>query len=159
VTAALDAAMLVPVEKIARFIAGGGDENLAAFADADVAILENFAPHLFTGPDAVARWATAMRKHTQTLHDLRHSFGPAQDFSSDGTRAFFSLPTRWRGVASSRRFVEDGGWAFVLIRQGTEWRVRNYGWSVTAIAYDPSSDAAAPVAQVTQGKGALCTER
>ncbi|HEX4301482.1 MAG TPA: hypothetical protein VHZ78_01725 [Rhizomicrobium sp.] len=126
-----DTAMLAPVHKIARFIAGGGDENLSAFADRDVAILENFAPYLFTGPDAVTRWAAGMRAHAQTLSDMQHSFGAAQDFARDGDIAYFSLPTHWRGASNGVAFAEDGGWAFVLIRKNGEWRVRNYGWSVT----------------------------
>ncbi len=128
-----DAAMLAPVAKIARFIAGGGEENLSAFAERGVAILENFAPYLFTGPDAVARWAAGMRAHAQTLSSMQHSFGQAQDFTADGDTAYFSLPTRWRGASKGVAFEEDGGWAFVLIRQGGEWRVRNYAWAVTSI--------------------------
>ena len=125
--------MLAPVEKIARFIAGGGDENLSAFADSDVTVLENFAPHLFRGPDAVARWASAMRAHIATLGGMTHSFGPAQDFSGGAAQVFFSLPTHWRGAASGRLFAEDGGWAFLLVRQHGEWRVQSYAWAVTRV--------------------------
>jgi len=134
-----DAAMLEPVNKIARFIAGGGDENLSAFASEGVAILENFAPYLFTGPGAVTGWARAMRAHAEHLRDMVHSFGPAQDFASDGARAYFSLPTHWTGISRSVRFAEDGGWAFVLVREAGGWRVRHYGWAVTGITVLPQA--------------------
>ena len=131
-----DAAMMAPVEKIARFIASGDEACLSAFAGDDVVILENFAPHLFTGADAVVLWAKQMREHTATLSGLAHTFGPAQDFRVDGDRAFFSLPTHWTGTANGRRFEEDGGWAFLIVEQNGEWRVRSYGWAVTRLALD-----------------------
>jgi hypothetical protein len=126
-----NAAQMVPVQKIARFIATGEDACLTAFAQRDVVILENFAPYLFAGPNPVASWAQGMRAHTSTLSGLRHRFGQAQDFSDDGQVAFFSLPTHWSGISNGQPFQEDGGWSFVIIRQGDAWKVRNYGWAVT----------------------------
>ena len=131
-----DTAMMAPVESIARFIATGDDGCLSVFAEEDVTILENFAPHLFSGPDAVGRWARAMRAHASGLSGLAHRFSPACDFRVEEGRAFFSLPTHWSGSANGRRFQEDGGWAFVLVRQGGEWRVLSYGWAVTRLAFD-----------------------
>src|SRR5690349_14988058 len=87
--------MMAPVEKIAHFVATGDEDDLSAFADNGVVIVENFAPHLFEGRNAVSRWAKEMRAHSAQLSDLKHSFGPAQDFSVSGERAFFSLPTHW----------------------------------------------------------------
>ena len=77
-----DTEMLALVDKIARFIATGDETMLGAFAKNGVVILENFAPHLFSGPDAVADWAKGMREHAATLANLRPSFGAAQDFAS-----------------------------------------------------------------------------
>ena len=128
--------MLEPVEKIARFIATGDEACLAAFATKDVVILENFAPYLFAGPDAVARWASAMREHARTLGALKHSFGAVQDFACDGELAFFSLPTHWQGTTNGRPFQEDGGWSFLLVHENGEWRVKSYGWAVTRLVYE-----------------------
>lgn len=129
-------AMLEPVEKIARFIATSDEACLSAFAAGEVTILENFAPYLFAGPDAVTRWARGMREHASTLAGLKHSFGPAQDFASDGARAFFSLPTHWQGTTRGRPFREDGGWSFLLVKQQDGWRVKSYGWAVTRLVYE-----------------------
>ena len=127
--------MLAAAERVARFIASGGTASLAGvFVDEGVTIIENFAPYRFTGPDAVAAWSAGMRAHLARVTSLSHSFGPAQDFSCEGDDAFFSLPTTWRGVAGGVAFSEDGGWAFVLKRQGGAWRVAGYGWSVTAVS-------------------------
>lgn len=137
-----DAAMMAPIELVARFIKTGDDSCLKAFADEGVTILENFAPHLFSGPRSVNRWAEAMRAHASTLSGLSHRFAPACDFSIEGDRAFLTLPTHWSGLSNGRRFEEDGGWAFLLVRQGGEWRVLSYGWAVTNFAFDEKPVAA-----------------
>lgn len=129
--------MMEPVEKIARFIAKPDDGHLSAFASRDVVIVENFAPYVFDGPQAVQRWAEGMRGHVETLGALEHKFSAAQNFSTTGDRAYFSLPTRWTGRAGAQRFVEDGGWSFVLVKENGGWRVLGYGWAVTNIELVP----------------------
>ncbi len=126
--------MLTPVEAVARFMASGGDAGLADAFAADVVIVENFAPFLFEGPDALNRWRDGFRRHVSDdgLTELRHAFGPAQDFALDGDRAYFVLPTTWTGKSHGRSFSEDGGWAFVLARDRWRWRIRSYAWAVTA---------------------------
>ena len=135
-----DDAMMAGPEAIARFIATGEDAALAGvFAGRDVTIIENFAPHVFAGSDAVAEWTKAMHAHLEGLAGLSHRFGPACDFSRSGDLAFFSLPTEWRGLARGRPFRENGGWAFVLVNADGQWRVRNYAWAVTEISHDQPS--------------------
>lgn len=127
----LDPALLAPIEKIARFIETGDESLLIAFAEKGVVIIENFAPHLFEGEDAVMRWAQVILSWHEQPIELVHSFGPAQDLSVHGDTAFLALPTHWTGLQHGVRFNEDGGWAFVLVKEHGEWRVRSYGWAVT----------------------------
>ena len=128
-----DEAMMRPVERIARFMATLDMAHLeSAFVDEGVTIFENFAPHVFAGADAVARWSELFGAHASGLSDLKHSFGPAQDFHLDGSIAYFALPTTWSGFSGGRAFRETGGWSFVLTRQTAEWRVKAYGWTVTS---------------------------
>jgi len=134
-TEQLDPALLVPIEKIAQFIESGDVSLLSAFARQGVVIIENFAPHLFEGADAVERWSQKILAWHAPPSDLvlKHSFGPVQDLSVHDNLAFLSLPTHWTISQNGRSFEEDGGWAFVLVQEQGGWRVRCYGWAVTRI--------------------------
>ena len=127
--------MMAPVQALARFMASADDGGLAdAFVAEGVVVVENFAPFLFEGPGAFARWRQGFDAHRQAggLAQLRHRFGPAQDFADDDGTAYFVLPTTWTGQTHGRAFSEDGGWAFVLEAAEGRWRIRSYAWAVTA---------------------------
>ncbi len=127
--------MQVPVQALVQFMATGDETDLRdAFASDGLVIVENFAPFVFQGPGAFERWREGFRRHVQGggLTELQHTFGPAQDVSLDDDTAYFVLPTTWTGRAHGRPFSEDGGWAFVLVRDQGRWRIRGYAWAVTA---------------------------
>lgn len=127
--------MLIPIRTLARFIATGDEMGLEdAFATQDVVIAENFAPFIFTGPDAFVRWRQGFRDHVDRdrLSELVWRFGEAQDFARDGATAYFVLPTNWTGLTHGTALDEDGGWAFVLDEDQGRWRIRSYAWAVTA---------------------------
>lgn len=122
------AEMLVVAEKLAGFIAGGGrhlPDDL--FAGDEVVIVENFAPFIFRD---VSHWAAMMRLHLADLSGLTHSFGATVDFSLERDTAYFSLPTTWSGFNAGVPFRETGGWALVLLRSASGWRLKGYGWAV-----------------------------
>ena|ERR1700761_1824721 len=126
-----DEAMMASVRAVAEFMATLDDARLAdIFAD-DVVIVENFAPYVFRGDDAIARWRSGFHEHAETLDGLTVTFGAAQDFSSDGETAYFVLPTTWKGRSNGWPFEEDGGWAFVLKKQAGRWKIAAYAWAVT----------------------------
>jgi hypothetical protein len=130
-----DTSMMAVPKAVAGFIASGDEVLLdEIFSDQAVTIVENFAPYLFEGVDAVARWKEGMRAHSEHFEDLRPKFGDPQDFSVTGEKAFFTLPTSWRGLVHGTPFYEEGGWAFLLVREAGSWRLRSYGWAVTHMA-------------------------
>ena len=130
-----DPALLAPIEKVAQFIETGDESLLSAFASQGVVIIENFAPHLFEGEDAVKRWSQKILSWHEPPSDLvlKHRFGAPQDLRVDDKLAFLSLPTHWTISQDGDSFEEDGGWVFVLVKEDGEWRVRCYGWAVTLI--------------------------
>ncbi len=132
------AAMMAPVNELVSFMSHlPPGEHVNAFAKRGVCIVENFAPFLFCGADAVDQWETKFRAHAGDLSELAATFAPVHDFRTVGNRAYFSLPTKWTGLVSGKRFEEHGAWAFVLqkSRGGTEdsgWRILAYGWGVSS---------------------------
>jgi hypothetical protein len=124
-----DKAMMAPVIALARYMSQGSDAGLpSVFVDDGLVILENFAPYIFNGKDAATRWDLGYRKHVERLQELKCEFGKAHDFERTGDRAYFVLPTTWRGVQPGSRFEEHGAWAFVLEKASGQWRIIAYGW-------------------------------
>jgi hypothetical protein len=120
-------AMLTVAEKLAGFIAGDARLPPSDLFAKDIVIVENFAPYIFRD---VSQWAEKMRAHLAGITDLRCHFGVPIDFSWEGDRAYFALPTTWSGNNHGVPFAEIGGWGLVLRVEGGEWRLAGYGWAV-----------------------------
>jgi hypothetical protein len=129
------AAMLEPVHTLVAFMSTlRSDEHPDVFVRGGLCIVENFAPFLFSGPQAQERWEAGFRAHQADSAEsgLVAQFGRAHDFRESGGRAYFSLPTIWTGLTGNRPFEEHGAWSFVLERHGEGWRILGYGWGVTS---------------------------
>jgi hypothetical protein len=126
-----DAAMMAGPEALARFLETADTSVLDdVFSTGEVTILENFPPHVFSGQAGLGHWRDLMTRHVGAIGDLRHTFGPPQDFGRTGDVVYFTLPTHWTGVRDGKPFDEDGGWSFVQAFEAGAWRVRAYGWAV-----------------------------
>ncbi len=131
----VDPVLLAPIEKVARFLETGDVTLLSAFAKKGVVILENFPPHLFEGEDVVKRWSEKILSWHKPPSDLvlKHRFDSVQDLRVGEDQAFLSLSTHWTISEDGETFEEDGGWAFLLVKEEGEWKVKSYGWAVTNI--------------------------
>lgn len=133
-----DAAMMAAPEALARFLETGDQAILnGVFSAGEVTILENFPPHVFNGQSGFAQWRALMASHVGAIAELRHTFGPPQDFGLAGDVVHFTLPTHWTGVRDGAPFKELGGWTFVQAREGGGWRIRSYGWAVISFEQTP----------------------
>ncbi len=131
-----DAAMMAAPQALARFLETVDERLLdGVFSTGEVTILENFPPHVFQGQAGLAQWRGIMTGHAGGIGDLKHAFGPTQDFALTDETVHFTLPTQWTGVRDGRRFVEHGGWTFVQAREADGWRIRSYGWAVTSFEW------------------------
>ena len=140
------AGIMQPIDALVQFMAQlPADRHASMFAAAGVTIVENYAPFIFSGSDAVAAWESGFRQHAgaDELSELQVRFGPAQDFSVQGERAYLSLPTTWTGRPDGTRFEEHGAWAFVLSRHAGQWKVLGYGWGVTRYSESKATPASA----------------
>ena len=125
-----DDAMMQAANVVARFVDTLDETNLAdAFADADVTIIDNFPPYIFSGSGAVARWSKFLKTHLGDITNLHHEFGPAQEFSQTGDSAYFSLPVTYTELYRGKPVTEHGTWAFVMVRQHGAWKVRGSVWA------------------------------
>ena len=132
-----DSAMLAPVNAVRDFMVTLDQRPvLHAFVPSGVVILEDFAPFIFQGRDAVLRWSTAFAHKSQSekLTGLNVKFRQARNFTRTGDRVFFVLPTTWTG-REKKRFIETGAWSFVLQRLDSEWKIKGYAWEVTSFKY------------------------
>jgi hypothetical protein len=128
-----DEVMMLPIRTLVQFMASPPASPISGvFASTGVVIVENFAPYIYIGPSAVTRWETGFRGHVASgdLSELDVKFGEPQDFSRDGDRAYFALPTTWTGRTGRQRFKETGVWSFVLVRFNDAWHVLAYAWGV-----------------------------
>ena len=128
--------MMKPIMALTRFMITLDRKHLeGVFAHSGVTIVENFSPYVLAGQNAVARWEAGFRAHAgaDKLSGLTLHFGDAQDFGRSGERAFFTLPTTWRGKNGAQAFEEQGAWSFVLTRSKDGWLVLAYGWGVTSV--------------------------
>ena len=131
-----DDEMLKPIMALTRFMITLDRKHLeGVFAHGGVTIVENFSPYVFQGQNGAANWEAGFRAHAgaDKLSDLTLHFGDAQDFGRSGERAFFTLPTTWRGKNGPQAFEEQGAWSFVLTRSKDGWLVLAYGWGVTSV--------------------------
>jgi ketosteroid isomerase-like protein len=154
-----DQTLMAPVTALASYMARTDRAVMpSVFVDDGLVIVENFAPYIFVGKDASARWNAAIQHHVERLKDLKFDFGVAHDFDRTGSRVYFVLPTTWRGIYPAGvelgkpypegRFEEHGAWSFVLDNSSGQWRIISYTWGVTDETDTPTAPAGKAAATI-----------
>jgi ketosteroid isomerase-like protein len=131
VTAVVDAALSAPLQ---------GD--MARFRDQyapDCVFVDEFAPFLWTGPNALDRWLTSGgQMYQETEHrDGKAAFGPPLYVYVRGDRAFVVEPVKGEATIRGKPYAQQGAFAFSLARTGGRWKITSQTWTKASETMNP----------------------
>jgi hypothetical protein len=113
--------MVAPV----AFGASPGDvkSEYAACSKGSIAIVDEFAPHLWVGVHAPQQWAADYDKHAQAtgVTDGRVTYGAPTRKEVEGNQAYVIVPTVYLYKQHGKPLVEEGQLTVVLHITGWTW--------------------------------------
>jgi ketosteroid isomerase-like protein len=113
------------------FNTGDVQSAFAQYASGAVTIVDEFAPHIWTGPDAAHQWADAYDKHARAtgVTDGKVTYGKATRTEVDGNVAYVIMPTVYVYKERGKPLREEGQMTVVLNHEAGGWKIRSWTWS------------------------------
>ena len=124
--------VMIPIRQfIDGFNNGDTKSAFAAYATGDILIIDEFAPHRWTGPNAAQQWAKAYDKHAQAtgVSDGSVKYGEPTRTEIEGDAAYVIVPTVYNYKQDGRPTTEEGQMTFVLHDQHGAWKISAWTWS------------------------------
>ena len=103
---------------------------LAACADQAV-IVDDFAPHLWSGAGACGKWANDFDADNKKnkITDAKVTLGKARHADVTGDRAYVVVPASLTFKMDGKAMQEPNSvWTFVLQKSGGSWRITAWAW-------------------------------
>jgi ketosteroid isomerase-like protein len=132
-----------PVDDATKFVTtvidkfNGGDSKAWLSAQSnDALIVDEFAPHTWSGAGSPQRWLDAYAKDSKAngVTGGRVDYGKPLQAISDGATAYVVLPTTYRFVQKGTKMAEPSSMTFVMKRDGNSWRIASWTYSATSVA-------------------------
>jgi ketosteroid isomerase-like protein len=120
---------------VRQFIDGFNTGNVqaafAAYANGVITIVDEFAPHIWTGPDAAHQWADAYDKHARAtgVTDGRVTYRQPTRTEVEGDVAYVVMPTLYVYKEQGKDLREEGQMTVVLNHQANGWKIRSWTWT------------------------------
>jgi ketosteroid isomerase-like protein len=113
------------------FNTGDVKSAFAAFASGDISIVDEFAPHHWTGPDAPHAWAADYEKHAKAtgVTDGIVKYSAANRYEVNGAVAYVIVPGVYEYKEHGKPIAEEGQLTFVLNYQNGGWKIRAFTWT------------------------------
>jgi hypothetical protein len=124
-----------PAAPIRQFIDGfnSGDVQsaYATYASGQITIVDEFAPHIWTGPNAAHDWADAYDKHAKAtgVTDGKVTYGKPTRIEQVADAAYVVIPTVYLYKENGKPTKEEGQMTAVLNRESGAWKIRAWTWS------------------------------
>ncbi|CAN5145861.1 hypothetical protein BH09PSE1_BH09PSE1_21250 [soil metagenome] len=128
---AQDAAVEAPIH---QFIDGVGRGDMASVKAAHVAspiIVDNIAPHLWSGPDAFDTFLNALMS-TEAAQGKTGSvlaIGDVVTETVSGDTAYVVVPSTYTFQQNGRTLRETGTITFALVKQAADWKIAAWVWT------------------------------
>jgi hypothetical protein len=113
------------------FNSGNTQSAFAAYASGPITIVDEFAPHIWTGPNAARDWADAYDKHAQAtgVTDGKVTYGKPTRIEEVADAAYVVMPTIYLYKENGKPLKEEGQITAVLNRESGVWKIRAWTWS------------------------------
>jgi ketosteroid isomerase-like protein len=109
-----------------------GDVNGWVSAQEDnTLIIDDFGPHVWTGPASAKRWLSDYTKMAKAegISGGRVDYGAPIASNADANSAYLVLPTTYRYVQNGTRMASTGSMTFVMKREGQGWKIASWTYS------------------------------
>lgn len=116
---------------IDAFNKGDSASAYATYAKGEITIVDEFAPHRWSGPHAAQDWAAAYDKHAQAtgVSDGQVKYGAPTRIEREGEFAYVILPTEYLYKERGKAMDEKGQITAVLHKEDGAWKIRAWTWS------------------------------
>lgn len=120
---------------ISQFIDGfnTGDTKsaFAAYSAGNIAIIDEFAPFNWVGPNAAHGWADDFQKMAEAtgVTDGKVKYGKPKRTEITGDAAYVIIPTVYTFKQKGKPLVEEGQMTFVLHSESSAWKIAAWTWT------------------------------
>jgi hypothetical protein len=113
------------------FNTGDVKSAYAAYASGDINIIDEFAPHRWTGPHAAQDWAADYDKHAKAtgVSDGSVKYGAPTRTEIEGDLAYVVVPTVYNYKEKGKAVTEEGQMTFVLHTEAGAWKISAWTWT------------------------------
>ena len=113
-----------------KFNAGDNAAFIAGHAP-NAVIVDEFGPHLWTGPNAPQRWLEDFGKDAKAggITEPRLDYAAPIRASANDNSSYLVLPTIYRMKQGGQAKSAAGTMTFVMTRAGNEWKIASWTYS------------------------------
>lgn len=126
-----------PMAPISQFIDGFNTGNTAsayaAFAPGPVSVIDEFAPHVWIGTDAMQRWSAdyGTNATAEGVTDGSVKLGAPSRQVVENATAYVIVPATYTYKSHGTPTSEEAPMAFSLVRAEGGWKIRAWSWTGT----------------------------
>jgi hypothetical protein len=124
--------VMAPIRQfIDGFNKGDTKSAFAAYATGNITIVDEFAPHRWSGPNAAQEWVADYDRHaaaTGVSDGLVKYQGPTRT-EVEGDLAYVIVPTVYLYKEHGKPLAEEGQITCVLHLENGSWKIRGWTWS------------------------------